>query len=199
MLAVFQQIADGTLQEDAQIDDLLTRMITVSDNEATNTLVDRLGNGDTQAGYAVVNGTAQRYGFTQSHLDQRMGNLTGDTGKQTSVGDQGRFLAAACRGQLVSAEYSQRMIGLMLQQTRRSKIPAGLPSQVSVANKTGESPGVENDSAMVFAAGDGERIAGATPGTGDYVIAVMSENVPMPSEAQNDIRTMSSTVWSALQ
>lgn len=199
MLAVFQQIADGALQEDAQIDDLLTRMITVSDNEATNTLVDRLGNGDTQAGYAVVNGTAQRYGFTQSHLDQRMGDLTVDTGKQTSVGDQGRFLAAACRGQLVSVEYSQSMIGLMLQQTRRSKIPAGVPSQVSVANKTGESPGVENDSAMVFAAGDGERIAGATPGAGDYVMAVMSENVPMPSEAQNDIRTMSSTVWSALQ
>lgn len=39
------------------------------------------------------------------------------------------------------------MIDLMLGQQRRSKIPAGLPSQISVANKTGESPGVENDSA----------------------------------------------------
>lgn len=199
MLAVFQQVADGTLQEDAQIDDLLTKMITVSDNEATNTLVDMLGNSDTQAGYATVNGTAERYGFTQSHLDQRMGDLSGSTGKQTSAGDQGRFLAAACRGQLISPEYSQRMIGLMLQQTRRSKIPAGLPSQVSVANKTGESPGVENDSAMVFAAGDGEHIAGVTPGAGDYVIAVMSEGVPLSDEAQRDIRAMSSTVWSALQ
>lgn len=103
------------------------------------------------------------------------------------------------RGQIVSAEYSQSMIGLMLQQTRRSKIPAGLPSQVSVANKTGESPGVENDSAMVFAAGDGEHIAGVTSGAGDYVIAVMSEGVPLSDEAQRDIRAMSSTVWSALQ
>lgn len=102
-------------------------------------------------------------------------------------------------GQIVSVEYSQSMIGLMLQQTRRSKIPAGLPSQVSVANKTGESPGVENDSAVVFAAGDGEHIAGVTPGAGDYVIAVMSEGVPLSDEAQRDIRAMSSTVWSALQ
>lgn len=52
---------------------------------------------------------------------------------------------------------------------------------------------------MVFAAGDGEHIAGVTSGAGDYVIAVMSEGVPLSDEAQRDIRAMSSTVWSALQ
>ncbi len=199
MLAVFQRIHDGTFPDTAEVDHLLTQMITVSSNEATNTLVDELGGGDTQAGYDTVNTIAKQYGFAQSHLNQRMGDLTGNTGKQTSVDDQGRFLAAACRGQLVSAQYSQRMIDLMLGQQRRSKIPAGLPSQISVANKTGESPGVENDSAMVFASNDGQHITGSQPGRGDYVIAVMSEDINSSSTAQANIRDISASTWAILQ
>lgn len=199
MLAVFQRMHDGMFSDTAATDNLLTEMITISSNEATNTLVDQLGGGDTQVGYDAVNTIARQYGFTQSHLNQRMGDLTGTTGKQTSVNDQGRFLAAACRGQLVSAEYSQRMIDLMLGQQRRSKIPAGLPTQISVANKTGESPGVENDSAMVFAADDGRTIAGSQPGQGDYVIAVMSEGVGSSNTAQADIRDISASAWTALR
>lgn len=199
MLAVFQRIHDGAFQDSASVDNLLTQMITISSNEATNTLVDQLGGGNTEAGYDVVNSIAKQYGFSQSHLNQRMGDLTGTTGKQTSVDDQGRFLAAACRGQLVSAEYSQRMINLMLNQQRRSKIPAGLPSNISVANKTGESPGVENDSAMVFASNDGSSIAGSQPGQGDYVIAVMSENISSSSTAQAHIRDISASTWTVLQ
>ncbi|MGO5318085.1 serine hydrolase [Bifidobacterium boum] len=88
MLAVFQRIHDGTFPDTAEVDHLLTQMITVSSNEATNTLVDELGGGNTQAGYDTVNTIAKQYGFAQSHLNQRMGDLTGNTGKQTSVDDQ---------------------------------------------------------------------------------------------------------------
>lgn len=199
MLAVFQRMHDGAFQDNASVDNLLTQMITVSSNEATNTLVDQLGGGNTQAGYDAVNSIAKQYGFSESHLNQRMGDLTDSTGKQTSANDQGRFLAAACRGQLVSAEYSQRMINLMLGQQRRSKIPAGLPSGISVANKTGESPGVENDSAMVFASNDGASITGSEPGQGDYVIAVLSEGIGSSAQVQARIRDLSASTWAVLQ
>lgn len=186
MLAVFQKVSDGALEDDASLDGLLEQMITVSSNEATNSLVERLGSGNANAGFGVVNETAKRYGFGESHLNSRMGDLSDYSTKQTSASDQGRFLAAAYRGQLVSAEYSKRMIDIMSRQTRRSKIPGGLPSGVSCSNKTGEAPGVENDSAIVY-------------GEHPYVIAVMSSDVPDSSAAQSEIRDISSTVWASLR
>ena len=95
-------------------------MITVSSNEATNALVERLGSGNINAGFGVVNSVAAQYGFNESHLNSRMGDLSNYSTKQTSVADQGRFLAAAYRGQLVSAGYSKRMADIMPRQTRRA-------------------------------------------------------------------------------
>lgn len=186
MLAVFQKVSEGALAEDASLDGLLEQMITVSSNEATNALVERLGSGNINAGFGVVNSVAAQYGFNESHLNSRMGDLSNYSTKQTSVADQGRFLAAAYRGQLVSAGYSKRMTDIMSRQTRRAKIPAGLPQGVACANKTGEAPGVENDSAIVY-------------GEHPYVIAVMSSDVPDSSVAQAQIRDISSTVWASLQ
>ena len=113
MLAVFQKVSEGTLAEDASLDGLLEQMITVSSNEATNALVERLGSGNINAGFGVVNSVAAQYGFNESHLNSRMGDLSNYSTKQTSVADQGRFLAAAYRGQLVSAGYSKRMTDIM--------------------------------------------------------------------------------------
>lgn len=54
------------------------------------------------------------------------------------------------------------MLNLLLRQTRRWKIPSGLPSGVRVANKTGETSSVDHDMAIVF----GKKT--------DYVICVFS-------------------------
>lgn len=186
MLAVFQDVSEGTLHEDASLDGLLEQMITVSSNEATNELVERLGSGSIDVGFDRVNTVAGRYGFADSHLNSRMGDLSDYSTKQTSVEDQGRFLAAAYRGQLVSPDYSRRMTDIMSRQTRRAKIPGGLPSDVACANKTGEAPGVENDSAIVY-------------GEHPYVLAVMSSDVPDSSAAQAQIRDISATVWDCLR
>ncbi|RSX51985.1 serine hydrolase [Bifidobacterium callimiconis] len=187
MLAVYDQIAQGKLTETADIDTLLTQMITVSSNQATNTLVKTLGGGDAQAGFMIVNDTAKANGFTET----AMNDLLYDSGthdsslKQTSANDAGAFMAKVYRGQLVSADTSAKMLDLLLGQTRRTKIPAGVPDGTKVANKTGEIPGTENDAAIVY-------------GTkGDYVITVMSEDVDN-STAQANIRAISGTVWDAM-
>lgn len=46
-----------------EIDSNISAMITVSDNDAANTLVNWLGNGDDSAGMAKVNGFCQEHGF----------------------------------------------------------------------------------------------------------------------------------------
>lgn len=199
MLAVFQRINDGELTETSTIDSLLEQMITVSSNEATNTLIDTLGDGDADAGFAIVNQIAQDYGFTESFINQYLGYTDGDpTRKQTSAHDSGAFMAAVYRGELVTPEYSQRMLDLLLAQTRRTKIPGGVPDGTLVANKTGEITGVENDAAIVFATSDASGAIDGSATEGDYVLTVMTEDITDSSATQTSIRDLSSAVWSAL-
>lgn len=200
MLAVYQRISDGALAETDAIDELLRQMITVSSNEATNALIDTLGGGDADDGFSVVNDTAQRYGFTETYIHQYLGDLDGDPNqKQTSAVDSGRFMAAAYRGELVSPEYSRRMLDLLLGQTRRAKIPGGVPDGVMVANKTGEIPGVENDAAIVFATADTSAAIDGSATEGDYVLTVMTSDVADSAAAQASIRDLSAAVWAAME
>ncbi|PJM73551.1 serine hydrolase [Bifidobacterium primatium] len=191
MLAVYTRIDEGRMQEDMATNDLLTQMITVSSNQATNTLVNLLGNGDTNAGLDVVNQVAKANGFNET----RMKDLLYDSGthdsslKQTSVSDSGKFMAKVYRGQLVSKQTSEKMLNLLLQQQRRAKIPAGLPQGTKVANKTGEIIGTENDSAIVYGTADDH--------SGDYVLTVMTQNVENGT-AQTQIAAISTTVWDTL-
>ena len=53
MLAVYEQIARQELNETPDISRQVYRMITVSDNQATNTLIRHLGQGDNQQGIVV--------------------------------------------------------------------------------------------------------------------------------------------------
>lgn len=198
MLAVFQRMADGAMADDASTNQLLTQMITVSSNEATNTLVSALGGGDMNAGFSVVNEIAARYGFGSSHISQALGVVPIDPdGKVTTADDAGRFMAAVYRGSLVNADSSRRMLDLLLGQTRRAKIPAGVPAGTVVANKTGENTGVENDAAVVFAGADTTGAIDGSATQGDYVLVVMSSGVDAGA-AQASIRDLSAMVWDAM-
>lgn len=182
MLAVFDTITD-----DANVDALLKQMITVSSNEAANGLLSRIGNGDGKAAIATVTATAQRYGFTSSEeLRTLTGMASGNAVENwTSTRDCGSFLSQVYAGTLVSKNASERMMQLLLGQTRRTKIPAGVPSGVKVANKTGELAAVQNDVAIVF-------------GTHPYVLAVMSSDISS-AVAPSQITELSRAVWDAAQ
>ena len=75
-----------------EIDSNISAMITVSDNDAANTLVNWLGNGDNSAGMAKVNGFCQEHGFTSTQMNRLLlaGKENGDN--YTSVKDCGTFL-----------------------------------------------------------------------------------------------------------
>ena len=181
MLAVFDGIEHGTITDDANVNALLKQMITVSSNEAA------IGNGDDKAAIATVTATAQRYGFTSSEeLRTLTGMASGNAVENwTSTRDCGSFLSQVYAGTLVSKNASERMMQLLLGQTRRTKIPAGVPSGVKVANKTGELAAVQNGVAIVF-------------GTHPYVLAVMSNDISS-AVAPSQITELSRAVWDAAQ
>lgn len=183
MLAVFDGIEHGTITDDANVNALLKQMITVSSNEAANGLLSRIGNGDDKAAIATVTATAQRYGFTSSEeLRTLTGMASGNAVENwTSTRDCGSFLSQVYAGTLVSKNASERMMQLLLGQTRRTKIPAGVPSGVKVANKTGELAAVQNGVAIVF-------------GTHPYVLAVMSNDISS-AVAPSQITELSRAVW----
>ncbi len=179
-----------TSRFDGEVDGLITQMITVSDNEAANRLVEILGSGSFEEGMEVVNAFCTEHGYTETHLGRRfMGsNASGDN--YASADNLRNILEDIYRGNLISEEASARMLGYLKGQTLKNKIPSGLPEGVTSANKTGEMPDgyglgcIENDMAIVF-----------TP-KGDYILTVMANDLNgRNSEAQNMIREISSRIY----
>ena len=174
MAAVFEQIEAGTIDGEGAAP-LLESMITISDNLATNQLIRLLGGGSAEDGFAAVNDFAKRGSYASTSLNRLM---LDDNGLQnySSAQDCGLFLERVYRGECVSEAASEKMLELLLAQTRRSKIPAGLPEGTSCANKTGELSGLsECDAAIVFAP------------DGDYILCVMSQ----PENNLNAIESIS--------
>ena len=179
----FEESYDGELKQ------LITDMITVSDNEAANTLIERLGGGDAQTGMQVVNQFCQENGYTATVLGRRFleENPAGDN--YTSANDCLRLLESIYSGTCVNAEASAKMYEYLVNQTRRNKIPAGLEGTTALsANKTGELAGeygdqVENDAAVVETDGS------------VYVLCILSQNLADHAAAIEQIAQISGTVY----
>ena len=174
----------------ATLDSYLTPMITVSDNDAANSLVSCLGSGDSTAGMQKVNSFCQSHGYTNTSMGRLLlaSNEFGDN--YTSAYDCGKFLKEIyqiCSGttQTPSLLHAEEMYSLLKQQQRTNKIPAALPEGVSVANKTGELSDVENDAGILYNAQGGN----------DLVIVFLSQNLSSPEEAQNTIAQFSRSIY----
>lgn len=168
----------------SETDALLKAMITVSDNEAANTLVKRLGAGDAAAGMNAVNAFAKAHGFADTHMGRLMLDFDAQDDNYTSVKDCGIFLQRLYRQQLAGAE---QLTGLMKEQTRTGKIPAGVPAGTVTANKTGELDTVENDAALIW--GEEEP----------YILCVMSEGLGDAAAARDGIQKLSSALYELMR
>lgn len=172
------------------LDAKLHAMITASDNEAANTLVNWLGGGSDAAGMEQVNAFCRNHGFDETHMGRMLlqSNENGDN--ITSVRDCGRFLKEVyelnngmpTKSTLVRAE---SMYYLLKMQERRNKIPAQMPEGVHVANKTGELGNVENDAGIIF-----DTAKGA-----DLVICFMSQGLVDTGSAQQSIANISRGIY----
>lgn len=172
------------------IDSLLSSMITVSDNDATNTLVNYLGYGDTVSGMNAINEFCKAHGYANTSMGRLMlqSNENGDN--YTSVQDCGRFLKEVYEinngtAQNATLSHADSMYALLKAQTRQNKIPAQIPDSVGVANKTGELDTVENDAAILYNTAKGI----------DLVICYMSENLTAVGDAQTTIAEQSRMIY----
>ena len=167
----------------SSVDSNLNSMITVSDNDAANTLVSYLGSGDSSAGMSVVNDFCSQEGYSSTHMGRLLLASNQYDDNYTSVSDCGHFLKKVYKGNQESDAHAQAEFALLAAQTRRNKIPVQMQSGVSVANKTGELSDVENDAGIIYNSQN------------DLIIVFMSENVPQPGSAQSTIASLSRQIY----
>ncbi|MCC8049375.1 MAG: class A beta-lactamase-related serine hydrolase [Clostridiales bacterium] len=156
----------------ATIEDRLYTMIVYSRNESYNELV-RLhsSTGSFTSGcrlvnsYIAGNGYLETGVYTTLHPSDSSFESTGEGTNHTTVEDCGALLESIYNGTCVSEEASEAMLDLLLQQDVTTKIPAGVPDGISVANKTGDTDEESHDVAIVY----GEKT--------NYILCVMSSEV----------------------
>lgn len=128
--------------------DLVTLMIILSDNTATNLLIDRLGS-------ANINNEMDLLGLAGTRLNRKL--FQPELSRQgiqnyVTAHDMGRLLKAMLEGTLISAEASQKMLEILGNQCLNGKMPFFLHDQgIKCAHKTGEDDGITHDVGVIFA------------------------------------------------
>jgi len=127
--------------------DLATMMVAVSDNSATNVLIDRVG-------MENVNKLMDSLGLSHTRLRRKMMDLkaAGEGRENISTPrEMMTLLESIYRGKVLNKDMTEDFFK-MLTTHKESFIPRDLPPDLKIANKPGELEGVRNDSGIVFAA-----------------------------------------------
>lgn len=119
----------------------VVKMITISDNTATNMIIDRLG------GMAKLNERFRSWGLQDTVIHNLLADLTGTN--TTSSKDMVRVLALLANQRLVSPSSREQIFDILRHTTVRSLLPAGLGRGAAIANKTGDIGFIIGDAGMI--------------------------------------------------
>jgi beta-lactamase class A len=158
--------------------DLATMMVAVSDNSATNVLIDRVGMDN-------VNAFLSSQGLTQTRLRRKMMDLQAASEGRENVAtpnEMMKLLEFVYRGQVLSKEMTEDFFKV-LSTHKDSWIPRNLPDGLKIANKPGALEGVRNDSGVVF--------VDKRP----YVICVMTTYLRNERDGEDAISNVSLAAW----
>lgn len=157
---VIVNFGDHTSQ--LSLSDLAVLMIVLSDNTATNMLID-------QVGMANVNRTLDELGLKQIRLRRKMidqaASARGDENIATTRAAM-ELMEKLYRGQVGSRQLSDDVLKI-LKLRKNSPIPRLLPANVEIANKPGGIEGVACDWAVVYVPNRPYAIAVMTNYNGD--------------------------------
>src|SRR5213594_1948429 len=137
--------------------DLATMMVAVSDNSATNVIIDRVG-------MENINALMDSLGLTHTRLRRKMMDLKAAGEGRENVAtprEMMLLLESLYRGKVLNKQMTEDFFNL-LSVHKESYIPRELPEDLKVANKPGELEGVRNDSGIIFS------------GNRPFVISVMT-------------------------
>jgi beta-lactamase class A len=149
------------------------KMIVVSDNTATNMMINLLG------GAEVLNQHFGTWGLRATVLNNKLPDLEGTN--TTSPKDLINIIAQIDRGNLVSVKSRDRIFQIMHQTKNDSLLPKGLGEEAIIAHKTGNINTLLADAGMVDLP-NGKR----------YLVAVMVKHPPDTEKAaQSLIRDIS--------
>lgn len=168
----------GEMQDDApgkkySALEVARKMIVVSDNTATNMMIELLG------GAEVLNQYFANWGLRATVLRNNLPDLEGTN--TTSPQDLINIIAQIDRGNLVSVKSRDRILQIMRQTQNASLLPKGLGEGSIIAHKTGNIDTMLADAGMVDLP-NGKR----------YLVAVMVKHPPETEKpAQSLIRDIS--------
>ena len=158
--------------------DLATMMVAVSDNSATNVLIDRVGMDN-------VNAMLDSLGLAHTRLRRKMMDLDAAKHGRENIStprEMMTLLEAIYRGKLLNQESTADFFQV-LSTNKDSWIPRDLPAGVKSANKPGALEAVRNDSGIVFVEGR------------PYVICVMTAFLMNEREGEQAISKVSLAAW----
>ena len=158
--------------------DLATMMVAVSDNSATNVLIDRVG-------MQNVNAMLDGLGLSHTRLRRKMMDLEAAKQGRENIStprEMMTLLDAIYHGKLLNKESTGDFFK-MLSTNKQSFIPRDLPPDLKVANKPGELEAVRNDSGIVFVEGR------------PYVICVMTGFLRNERDGEEAITKVSLETW----
>lgn len=160
--------------------ELNEHMITMSSNLATNVLIDTLNAKTVSATAAALGAGGMRVLRGVEDLkafDQGLNNTT-------TARALGALLDGIEHGRAASRVSCDSMRAVLLRQTERGEIPAGVPPGVPIAHKTGWITATRHDAAIVY------------PATrAPYVLVVLTRKIPGEKDAQRLIAGISRAVW----
>jgi beta-lactamase class A len=158
--------------------DLATMMVAVSDNSATNVLIDRVG-------MENVNAMLDSLGLSHTRLRRKMMDLNAAKQGRENISTPSEMmllLDAIYHGKVLNKDSTTDFFKV-LSTNKDSWIPRDLPANVRSANKPGSLEGVRNDSGIVFVEGR------------PYVICVMTAFLTNEREGEQAISKVSFAAW----
>ena len=149
--------------------DLAHLMIAISDNSASNMLIDAVG-------LDAVNAAIGDLGCTGTVLGRRFygrAALPGEPENLTTARDLTRLLAAILGNRAASAASCAAMLGYLRGQTHLDRLARHLPESLPYAGKTGTLTGTALDAGIIFAP------------TQAVIVAAIANDLPAPLAADD--------------
>ncbi|CDZ75736.1 beta-lactamase [Peptoniphilus sp. ING2-D1G] len=178
---------DGILKEleyhhEFSLKELVTLMIIVSDNEATNILIDLLG-------MENINKLGKNLKLKEADLQRKMMDseaLAKGYDNYICAEDLKTILQKIYEGKLINKKSSEIMLDILKRQTQGERLQRYIAEELTIAHKSGDLDNLEHECAIIFL----EDM--------DYIIVVMTDDMNSNLEGREIIGKISKTIYDEL-